>query len=136
MTDTCRIPLGRSGEHEAIVSAEDYAWLTQWRWNLLRSRRWRFGEKLYARRSGPRDSVTGRPTTILMHVAVIERAGQVCPGDDFTVDHGNGDGLDNTRGNLAWATKSRQSANQKPRISGAARERHRAAAAGHEDIPF
>lgn len=131
---TCRIPLGRAGQHEAVVDAEDYAWLTQWRWNFKRSS-WQYGDKVYARRSGPRDPDTGHPTTILMHVAILERVGKPCPGEGYTVDHADRDSLNNTRDNLGWATKSEQSANQHRKYATSAARRG-AESAGHEEIPF
>lgn len=134
---TCRIPLGKSGEHEAIVDAEDYAYLTQWKWNAKVSA-WAFGSKVCARRSGPRDPVTGNPTTILMHVEILTvRMGKPCPGGSYTVDHGDVNSLNNTRGNLSWATKSEQSANQNRKFrTAAAKNRAIAEATGHEEIPF
>jgi hypothetical protein len=49
-SDVCRIPLGTRGLYDAIVDADDYAALTQWRWNFKRSR----GGGIYARRGGGR----------------------------------------------------------------------------------
>ena len=102
---TSLIPLGPKAEFSAIVSDEDYAYLTQWLWTYKRSR----GGNIYARRHR---RIDGRRETVLMHNVVLERMGAVRPSRKHTGDHGNRDSLDNTRDNLAWATPSEQSRNR------------------------
>jgi len=88
------IPLTRG--YSVLVSNKDYASLNQFSWQVLIRKR-----TCYAQR-GLRQHEPGFPNTVLMHVQIL---GSV-PG--FTVDHKNGDGLNNTRRNLRRATKSQQ----------------------------
>jgi hypothetical protein len=115
MTEVCRIPLGRSGEHFALIDAEDYGFLTQWLWTYKRSA-WAYGAKYYARRH---QRIDGRRVTILMHTLILtKRMGIAKPSDAHTGDHfPDTDSLNNTRENLRWATKSQQSGNQRTRIN-------------------
>lgn len=132
VTETCRIPLGRNGEYEAIVDAEDYAFLTQWRWTYKRSS-WAFGAKVYARRH---QRIDGQRVTILMHALILrERKGEPQPSDAHTPDHADRDSLNNTRGNLSWATKSKQSTNQRRRIT-VAEKAACAVAEAMAEVPF
>lgn len=111
----CIIPLGKNGQHEAVVSAHHYAALTKWRWNFKVSS-WKNGRKVYARRGGGRKSDGTLYPTVLMHAYILEvLMGIPRPFEDATPDHLDGDSLNNTEGNLEWASKSSQSANQKPR---------------------
>lgn len=104
------IILGAREQHQAIVSAEDYAALARWRWTFKVSA-WKFGNGIYARRCVWRD---GKKKTILMHdVILTELMGIPRPSELHTADHRNGDTLDNTRGNLRWATKSEQGKNRR-----------------------
>lgn len=115
---TCVIPLGANGQYEAIVSQQDYAILTKHRWNYKKSS-WKYGQKVYARRGGGTDPNGGgcRPT-VLMHVFILEvLMGEERPDELATVHHKDGNSLNNTRGNLCWASKSEQSKYQKPRIT-------------------
>jgi hypothetical protein len=123
--DTCEIPIGSRGQYTAVVSAEDYAYLTQWRWTFKRSS-WKYGQKVYARRCawvrdesvevGPRPG--WRKMTILMHVEIItKRMGLAQPTDKHEVDHADVDSLNNARTNLRWATKGENNANQRSRIT-------------------
>jgi hypothetical protein len=98
---TAIIPLGARGQYEAIVDADDYAFLTQWRWHYSRSR----GGNIYAKRSTRRGS-------LYMHRVILERAAGPAPSPEHTCDHINGDPLNNRRSNLRWATKSEQEANK------------------------
>jgi hypothetical protein len=65
-----------------------------------------------------------------MHTEIlIHRMGLPRP-PKHTGEHINIDSLDNTRRNLAWATRSEQSANQRRRISKAEKVAFAVAAAG------
>lgn len=76
----------------ALVDDSDFLWLSQWSWCAHKQR-----DKWYAKR-GTR--VGGR--TVLFHMAA-EILGDR-PSPKAKVDHINGDGLDNRRENLRWAT--------------------------------
>lgn len=118
MSRTCVIPLGRNGQHEAIVDEEDYPLLTKWRWSFKVSA-WKYGRKVYARRC---IRVGGVKRTIMMHDVILEEhMKRRRPSELHTGHHKNGNSLDNTRGNLGWGSKSTQSKAQKPRISAAER---------------
>jgi len=107
------VPIGALGQYEVKVDARDYAWVTQWRWTFKR-RSWRYGANIYARRSGRRG---GRNVTLYMHTEIlIHRMGLPRP-PKHTGEHRDINSLDNRRRNLAWATRSEQIANQRPRIS-------------------
>lgn len=107
--DTCRVPLGKAGHHEAIVSQEDYAAVTKWLWNYKKSR----GGGIYARRGGGRTTDGTLRPTILMHVFILETLmGKPRPSDLHTPDHGDRNSLNNTRDNLDWATPSEQGRNR------------------------
>lgn len=122
-SDVCHIPLGLAGRYEAIVSVEDYAFLTQWRWTFKRSR----GGKVYARRHR---RVEGQRETVLMHnVVLLERMKRERPTPEHTGDHDNRNSLDNTRINLKWATKSEQGKNRRTFVC-------RRPQVAQEEIPF
>jgi hypothetical protein len=77
---------------------------------------WRYGASIYAQRCAKRG---GRKVTLYMHTEIlIHRMGLPRP-PKHTGEHINIDSLDNTRRNLAWATRSEQIANQRRRISNA-----------------
>lgn len=98
------IILGARQQHQTIVSEEDFAFLVQWRWTFKVSS-WKYGRKVYARRC---IRVDGQKRTLMMHDVILERAGKPRPSDLHTANHRNRDSLDNTRGNLEWATHSEQ----------------------------
>jgi len=90
----------------ALVDDEDYVELAKYKWyaNESCSGCW------YAHRKGPRNG--GRGTLIQMHRALIA-------GDSpLTVDHINGDGLDNRRANLRLTTPSGNQRNRKAHRAG------------------
>lgn len=95
--ETCRIPLTQG--KFALVDAADYDRVSQFKWCATCTRR-----KWYARRIA---RVDGRWVTVRMHRFVLD----VPPGVE--VDHENGDGLDNRRGNLRYATDVQNAANSR-----------------------
>lgn len=70
----------------AIVDDEDYKYLSQWKWSALKNR-----NKYYAVRNAKSN---GKRTMITMHRQIM----QALP--NLLIDHINGDGLDNRKGNL------------------------------------
>ena len=85
-----KIPLGEDGH--TMVSDEDYGWLLSFGW-------WNNGND-YAKTSLP----DGRQ--VYMHRVIMDAP------DGVTVDHINGDGLDNQRENLRFATQVQQNMNR------------------------
>ena len=107
------VPIGARGQYAVKVDARDYAWVTQWPWSFMRFS-WRYGASIYARRCVRRG---GRNVTLCMHTEIlIHRMGLPRP-PKHTGEHRDTNSLNNTRRNLAWATRSEQSANQRQRIS-------------------
>jgi len=82
-----------------IVDAEDFAWLSQWRWHAQGRDRW-----IYAVRSFI--DLSGKPGLVLMH---REIAGT---GRGQSTDHINGDTLDNRRANLRTCSHSENMCNR------------------------
>lgn len=94
------ITIGRTRQYETMVSDEDYDYLTQWLWTFAVSHP--KGSLIYARRS---IRVGGANITILMHrVIMVERMGLPRPSVKHTVDHDDGQSLNNQRENLFWRT--------------------------------
>ncbi len=79
----------------ALVDDEDYERLVGYRWFTLRGTR-----AIHAARH------SAERRTIYMHQDILG----VRPG--YQVDHVNGDGVDNRRANLRWATRTQQRHNQ------------------------
>jgi hypothetical protein len=116
MSATCNIPLGKCSQYDTTVSQCDYAALTAYRWNYKISA-WQYGAKVYARRGGGQNrDGTPRPTIYMARVILEELIGEPAPTLLHTPHHIDGNSLNNTRDNLEWATKSKQSAEQKPRM--------------------
>lgn len=86
----------------ATVNAADYDWLMQWKWYACRNRK-----SWYALRSVLNSA--GNWTSISMHRTIIPMA--ETPGFP-QLDHRDGNGLNNTRGNLRPATRSGNQANR------------------------
>ena len=93
-----QIPLGEN--RYTTVSDEDYGWLVAFGW-------WNNGND-YAKASLP----DGRQ--VYMHRVIMDAP------DGVTVDHINGDGLDNQRENLRFATQVQQNMNR-PKYGGKSR---------------
>ncbi len=83
----------------ALVDDEDYEWLSQWKWYVRK-----YGNTYYVIRDIWQN---GKRKSIRMH-RIILRSPQ---GKE--IDHANGDGLDNRRGNLRVCTHSQNLANQR-----------------------
>jgi hypothetical protein len=89
----------------ALVDDEDYELVSQYRWQVKQASR------PGSRDDGPYAITTithadGRRSMVYMHILIMGHTG---------IDHRNGDGLDNQRGNLRAATNSQNAANQGPR---------------------
>jgi hypothetical protein len=97
------IPLTR-GLH-AIVDAEDYKWLSQYKWYAHPDTRIK---TFYARRHSH-----GR--TMLMHRMIMQ------PPKGMVIDHINGNGLDNRRCNLRVCTQEQNARNNAPKANAASR---------------
>lgn len=79
----------------AIVDAEDYEWLNQWRWHVhLNHRRYPYAERRRRKADGP------GPSHIPMHRVILDAP------TFLEVDHRDGNGLNNQRENLRLATRS------------------------------
>ena len=86
----------------AIVDDEDYEYLNQWKWHILKSRNLNYAARnigKYPNRS-----------RVLMHREILNSP------DDTQVDHKNRDGLINTRDNLRICNYSQNAKNRKIRI--------------------
>ena len=90
------------GKH-ALVSNDDYAALSKFKWHAHRDRH---AKTFYALRSCK--DKNGKPMRWGMHNEVLGRK---------FVDHRNGDGLDNRRSNLRPATSSQNMHNQRLRTN-------------------
>ena len=103
-----RVYLDKDCEVFALVSPEDYEWVTQWRWAW----KWdRTKTKRYAYRTSWEG---GRRVSVYMHKAILNHAGKVQPSEDHTIgDHQDGESLNNQRDNLEWATVSQNRRSRK-----------------------
>lgn len=81
--------------YEAIIDDEDFSHVNKWSWSICK----RAG-KFYAGAT-----VNSKPA--MLHRYILGEA----PFKGAQVDHINGDGLDNRRVNLRWATMSQNQAN-------------------------
>lgn len=94
------IPLTQG--YVALVDDDDFEWLSQWKWCVLRTR-----NNIYAKRSSK---------GILMHREIVCRHGLL----EETVDHVNHNGLDNRKSNLRPCSQSENQANRR-KIEGSSR---------------
>lgn len=93
---TCEIPL--SGGFTALVDAEDFERVAAYRWHPRKS-----GKHIYAQTGFRRPG--GKSTTLQMHHLILPQQLGV------EVDHRDGNGLDNRRTNLRYASRSQNQAN-------------------------
>lgn len=84
----------------AMVDDDDFDRVNQWKWSATRASR---GPNLYARRA---ERVNGKSRGVAMHHEILGR----CPG--MEVDHKDGNGLNNQRQNLRFATHAQNTANK------------------------
>jgi len=96
-----KIPLTRG--QFALVDDEDYEWLMQWKWCVLKSK-----HTCYAMRQ---QRISGKPTFIFMHRQILG----LKPGDRRDVDHINHNGLDNRRDNIRDVSHQENTFNSNPR---------------------
>jgi len=93
------IPLTQG--YVALVDDEDFERLSKFKWNVAVTK-CTYRVKIYAKR---KEKVLGKYTTIRMHRFILGCSGHV--------DHKDGDGLNNQRGNLRPATRMQNGANRK-----------------------
>jgi hypothetical protein len=79
-----------------LIDDGDFEWLNQYRWHVVTSKR---GDIYAARSAGPAKNIR-------MHRMIMNAP------DGIEVDHINGDGLDNRRGNLRLCSKSQNQCNR------------------------
>ena len=112
---TRRIRIGPQGQYAVTVDACDFAYLSRWRWTVMRDV-WRYGVRITARRDVREN---GRTRTIFMHTVILRRRMRLRPPSRrHGCDHRDIDSLNNTRRNLRWATPRQQARNRRPRING------------------
>ena len=99
-TNTYLIPLTQ--QQFAIVSAEDYEWLMQWKWHAAKH-----GRTYYARRQTP--GPHSQRKLLFMHREIAKRAGLP---DSKMYDHADRNGLNNVRENIRPCTPSQSGANR------------------------
>lgn len=85
----------------AVVDDDDYEYLSQWKWLAINNRQRR---KVYAGRT--KWLGNGKKTTVLMHREILGFP----PGKE--IDHIDGDGLHNTKGNLRVCSTSENGRNR------------------------
>jgi hypothetical protein len=95
-----QIPLSRG--LFAIVDAENYEWLMQWKWYAIPS-----PYTVYVARSSSR--IGGKRRTISMHVQVMNTP------KGMETDHQNSNGLMNTYDNLRVCTKAQNMQSRRPK---------------------
>jgi hypothetical protein len=86
----------------AIVDAEDYEWLSQYKWHAIRAER---GRTYYACRNDHGRSLS-------MHREIMK------PPKGKVVDHENGNGADNRRANMRNCSQLQNSQNIRRRVKG------------------
>ncbi len=95
-----RIPLTRN--KHALIDDEDFELINQYKWYAMHPGRNNYYAVVDIR-------VNGQRITILMHRLVMN------PQKNQEIDHINGNGLDNRKGNLRFCTHQQNLRNQTPR---------------------
>lgn len=91
--------------HDTLVRRQLFDWLNQWKWHVVLKR-----NTYYARRNRKKTDGPGSHW-IMLHNAIWEKViGPIPIGS--TVDHKNGNGLDNRLDNLRLATPEQQALNR------------------------
>lgn len=113
-----RIFLGRHAQYEALVSDEDWEFLSGFSWSFGVSHP--AGGLVYARRSVWVPGANYNRTVLMHHVVLERRAAEgdptaIRPSKKHTADHGDGNSLNNQRRNLRWATHGEQMAKENRR---------------------
>lgn len=86
----------------ALVGDEDYEWLSQWKWYLIKN-----NELSYAYRASTANEIRqGSIKTIRMHRVIMN-----CP-NGLQIDHIDGNGLNNQRDNLRIVTTRQNNQNR------------------------
>lgn len=124
-----RVYLDKACTIYCVVSPGDYEWAIQWRWHYTMDRR---KKKYYATRM---TRGAGRQIKVYMHKAIlIERMQITQPTNKHIIgDHGDGESRNNTRGNLAWATRRQ---NNLTALSHPSRQARPNVVATQPEIPF
>lgn len=91
----------------AVIDAEDAPQVGKWNWYA-----WKTDRRVYAIRTCRSG---GKQRTVLLHRSIMGET------DGLEVDHLDGDGLNNRRGNLRLATKSQNQMNARKRKTSAAK---------------
>ncbi len=84
------------------VDDEDFDWLNQWNWTIRRDEK---SGVSYANRN--ERGIDGKQHRVHMHREIVNAP------DGYEVDHVDGDGLNNTRGNLRIVTRAENLRNRK-----------------------
>jgi hypothetical protein len=131
-TNSSRIYLDSTATIYCVVSEEDYEWAIQWRWSFTMDKR---QKKYYATRSTRSRSEHDRQIKVYMHKAIlIARMKMEQPSDKHIIgDHADGESRNNTRGNLAWATRRQ---NNLTALSHPSRQRPAPVLTDPREIPF
>lgn len=96
------IPLTKG--YSAMVDDADFDWLSQWRWHAKPD-----GNSVYAQRGCKGEN--GKWSTLLMHRAIMGVTDR-----NILVDHWKGNGLNNTRENIRFCTRTQNGMNRSKNI--------------------